>query len=172
MREHLTAMLLVAALGGCGGGDTTMTVPTGDGGSAQVTADADGQNMTFSGTDADGNAVSGTIASGEGTPWPKEAPDYAPPYPGGQVTMTMGGNTDEGSSMSLGFTTKDAPDKVIAFYVAKAKAAGLGNPSTMSAGGQRMVTFSDKATGRSLLVSTNVEGGETTASLIYGTSRG
>lgn len=65
-------------------------------------------------------------------------PAFAPAYPGGRVVANM--NAVEGGRRGgvFAFQTADAPDKVLAFYRAKAQAAGLTEESNADAAGSRI----------------------------------
>jgi hypothetical protein len=72
----------------------------------------------------------------------------------------------------LGFTTADSPDAVATFYKNSASKANMdvGMDSTTGSGAQvnRVVTFAQKDTKRSLMVAATVENGVTNVSLTYG----
>jgi hypothetical protein len=98
---------------------------------------------------------------------PKDMPDYAKLYPGGQPMMTM----NVGPLSSEVETTSDKPDAVIAFYRTQAAADGL--PETHAAAtanaapGQLQVQFGDPAQGKFLVVVARPQGTNTIVSLTY-----
>lgn len=82
--------------------------------------ESDGSNST-------GPATGFTVfAAPKAAEWPKNAPAFAPAYPGGTIPLgtvsgSFGGKTLPGAQ----FSTTDAPAKVIAYYKPLAAAAGL-----------------------------------------------
>jgi hypothetical protein len=158
------AMAALLVLGACGGGgEKTMTTEDGD----KVTVRTDGDNQAVNITSEGKDGTTGTFAAGDSARWPADAPAYAPAYPGAKVEGGFSGTTSEGATAMTSFSTADAPDKVVEFYKARAAEAGLADVSTMDMGGQKLFTASDKASGRSLMVSAGVQEGKTAGSVTY-----
>ena len=158
MRRAVALMLLLSACG-----SKPPNQPASDA--------APGTRITVN--DDNGATTTGVI----GARWPESAPAHVPPYPGATVNSAMSGmNAGSGgasdSGMLISFTTPDDDAAVADFYMTRAKAAGLRNTSTIDAGGQRMMTANDAATGRSVTVTTTVEGGTTTVGLLVGGTGG
>ncbi len=92
-----------------------------------------------------------------------QLPAYAPPYPGAdmvtQIRSDSAGRVGGGVVMVM--VTTDSPEKVIAFYDGKARAAGVkANLVTSEAGGATRI-FGDRAQGKGamVMVRTREEGG-------------
>lgn len=104
-----------------------------------------------------------------GKQMPANLPSYVVLYPGANVTATM---DLAGKGGMLGFTTTDSPDAVATFYKGVASKASLdvGMDSTTGEGTSvnRVLTFAQKDTKRSLMVAATVENGLTNVSLTYG----
>jgi hypothetical protein len=130
MRAGIVGLAL--ALAACGGGepaainivdrDVTVSVPTGGAPSTITVRNDDGTAMT---------------ATGEGSAWPAEVAAFAPAYPGAKVDQVMRGMVAGGGAM-IYFTTSDPADQVIAFYKARAAAAGMKEEAAMSGGSGRI----------------------------------
>jgi hypothetical protein len=167
------ARLMIAALGGlalaaCGGQDTkTVTVPAGDGGTATVktTEKGDTQEVTITGPDGKSTAV---ITAGDGAAAPANLPAFAPVYPGAKIESSLSGSGPEGSGGVLVMTTKDAPDKVAAFYEARIKAANLGDTTRFSNNDMQMIggTAGEKGPSANVTIAPDPAGG-TRINLIY-----
>lgn len=164
----LTGATLLAA---CGGDEKEVaTIDVGDGQTATVTTRDDGETATITSTGKGG--ATATQIFGAGANWPADAPAYAPAYPGGAITGAFSGASGDGAGAMVSFTTGDAPAKVVDFYAARAKAAGLGDVTTMNTNDARIFGAADKASGRSLSVQASVQDGKTQAAVMYGTSKG
>lgn len=114
-------VLLVPALllAGCSREKETAVV-TADGQEVKITSDDEGKEFNATIETKDGTA---TITAGQGLK--ADLPAGFTPYPGAEVVTSaaFGGGNSEATMVSM--TTKDAPDKVIAFYRKQAEAAGL-----------------------------------------------
>lgn len=150
--ERIATVVMVLALMGCGGKEAAEA----EAGSPAIEVAATGPGDIASAAVGAAEGVA-TAASGK---WPGTMPAFAPAYPGSTAEMSMSGTGGEGQSTIVGFVTGDSPDRVIAFYQAKAKAAGLSNLSNFEAGGARVFGASDDA-GRVLSVQVSVEDGKT-----------
>jgi hypothetical protein len=167
MHTGLAAAGLLA-LSACGG-EKTQTVSTADGGTATVTADRDGETATIEAKGDDGSTS--TMVAGTGAKWPDDAPAYAAAYPGAALQMAMSGSSADGAGTFLNFSTSDAPSKVIDFYKAQAKAAGLGNETNVDTQGMRMFAATSPE-GRTLSVQATAENGVTNVALSYASKPG
>lgn len=161
------ALAAVLALAACGGGEDKETYSAPDGSKVEVTKAADGEVETATVTTSSGaGGGTSTFTTGGGS-WPQGAPDYAAAYPGATVQSSFSGVADGQAGAMASFTTADPPEKVIDFYKARAKAAGLKNETSMEANGSRMYGASDDA-GRAVSVQTSVQDGSTTGVVTYG----
>lgn len=106
----------------------------------------------------------GTIVAGAGVKM--DLPAWVPAYPGGSFEGVMKQTTPEGFVRTFHLKTKDSVDDVIKFYAGKLKAAGFAVGTVQNPGGKGgMVTASDDATKRSVMVMVSVEDGQTTAAV-------
>jgi hypothetical protein len=97
-------------------GTTTIDMKGGEnGGLSATTTDEKGQESTFH------------MGAGSG-----KLPDWLPAYPGGSTQGTYDTTSPEGRSAAVVVTTTDSPDKVLDFYEAKLKEAGLTAEKTTS----------------------------------------
>lgn len=71
---------------------------------------------------------------------PANMPAFAPVYPGATVTASATGNPEEAKGM-VSLATTDSADEVIAFYRAKAVAAGLAEQAEMNMSGTRILAM-------------------------------
>jgi hypothetical protein len=165
------------ALAACGGNDASEasrgegeevasgTVATDDG-DASYSVRQDGENSTVTVTGPDGQT--GKFVSGSGAA--DFLPDFAPLYPGAQVTGGAGGDSEGGLGGMVSFETADAAEKVVAWYKEQAGKAGMKVAAEMTMGDSRMLAAQDEAKGHSFQVqmSPKEEGGST-GTLIAGT---
>ncbi|MDO9247028.1 MAG: hypothetical protein Q7U11_11225 [Phenylobacterium sp.] len=71
-------------------------------------------------------------------------PDYAPVYPGAKITLcTQGDSTPGKIGGAVGFTSRDAPDTVMARYRGIAAAAGLKTSMDLDQGGSKVFSAMD-----------------------------
>jgi hypothetical protein len=81
-----------------------------------------------------------------GTGSPQNLPSWLPVYPGGTVQGTYDTNNNEGRSAAFTVTTKDSTDKVLEYYDAQLKSAGLKTEkSTFTTNGQTGGTVTGKS---------------------------
>jgi len=125
---------------------------------------SDKGSVTIDGNSKDGSVVKVTdekghesVFSGGGAP--KNLPSWLPAYPGGTAQGTLDANTAEGHSGAFTVTTKDAVDKVMDYYEAQLKSAGLKvEKATFNAGGKNGGSVNGKS-----------EDGKRTAAVIFST---
>lgn len=159
----VVALLVLAA---CGEKKSDQTNATADGSTIKVEQGNGGGGAKITSTSNDGTA---TMMTGGGGQWPAGLADYAPAYPGGEVGASFAGSSKDGAGGMVSFTTSDSPDQVVAFYKARAAAAGLSDVSTMDINGAKMFGAKDEKTGRVLSIQASIADGKTTASVSYGT---
>lgn len=127
-----------------------------------VSIDTSAENgVSMKTTDEKGQVA--TFNAGAGTP--QNLPSWLPTYPGGTVSGTYDTNNNEGRTAAFTVTTKDDSNKVIDYYDAQLKGAGLTTEkSTYSSNGQNGGTVTGKsADGKreaSVMVSTSTEGSQ------------
>lgn len=159
---------LALALSACGGEKAEQRITTSDGSTIKV-QEGDGEGEAkITASNAEGSATMTTGGAGQ---WPAAAASYAPAYPGGAVSASFAGSSKEASGGMVTFTTSDSPDKVIAFYKAKAEEAGLGQVSSMDINGAKIFGAKDEQSGRSLSIQANVTDGKTSAAVTFGTDK-
>ena len=103
--------------------------------------------------DVSGGTLKATNEKGEtstmnfgGTSAPQNLPSWLPVYPGGAVQGTFDTTSPEGRSAAFTVTTTDPVSKVLDFYEAQLKSAGLKvDKSTFSSNGQDGGTVSGKS---------------------------
>lgn len=183
MRGQMMAAVALLAVAACGSKDEadvakadgrevlSQTVTDDSGKTSEVTVretDDGGANMTV--RSEDGTAVLNT-AGGDSAA--RYLPDWLPAYPGAEVTGGMQGASAEGSGSLVTLTTKDGPEKVIAFYEAAADKAGFKTVSRVEMGGMRMfsATKGSEGKGPGFQVQTSpADGGGTQVSLMISSS--
>ncbi len=167
MRTPAIALLLAPLLlAGCGGSEEKTVIDTGDGKTTVTSAGSGDEQVRIEAKGDDGKTV--TMTAGPSTAWPGDAPAYAAGFPGATVVHSMGGNDGTTTSRMVMFeTTTQTPEAIVALYKEKAKAAGLGNVTEMSSGGNFMFGAEDKASGRSLSVQVAAADGKTSGSVSY-----
>lgn len=135
----LTAALAVAA---CSDEKTT-TITTGDGKKATITMRGEEQDGTATITGPDGEEV--TFSMGEAAEGSK-LPLNLPVYPGAKVVSNISGSAQGRGGAMVTMTTRDAPDRVGAFYKAEAKKRGLtSNVAESTMGGMSNFTAENAA---------------------------
>lgn len=109
------------------------------------------------------------IETGEGVRMPMGLPAYPGANSTGGMSVTATGEAGGGLNGMVAFETRDAPEKVIAFYRAAAARAGKKIENEMTMGDMRMIGSGsgDGAEGFQLMV--RREGDLTRATLISGT---
>jgi hypothetical protein len=132
-----------------------------------VVTDGEGKQSTVSIT-GDGDKTALNIQSADGTAkfsaGDSQMPAWVPVYPGSTPKGTYSAQNNGGSQSAFGFMTTDPPAKVIAYYQDQLKSSGFtitGN-FTSPAGG--LVTGENGK--RTLTITVNASGSETSASLI------
>jgi len=101
--------------------------------SIDASAAKDGKGATFKVTDEKGQEQVSTF----GATTPQSLPSWVPAYPGGTVQGTFDTTGPQGRSAAFGMSTTDATGKVLDWYEAQLKAAGLKvEKSTYNANGQ------------------------------------
>jgi hypothetical protein len=102
-----------------------------------------------------------------------KTPDWAPVYPGAAVEGNVSMQGGEGEGGSFHFTTKDASEKVIAFYESALKSAGMKVTSnSMREGGAvsgGMVMGQDEAKKRNVMVTVGASDGATAVNVVFST---
>ncbi|MGL6043509.1 MAG: hypothetical protein ACRC1J_06250 [Sandaracinobacteroides sp.] len=135
-------------------------------GGSSVTVDQEAGDDRVTITSKDGDNIASMVA-GSGAQWPASAPAYAPPYPGGAMVSAMSGSADGKSGGMASFETTDTPDKVIAYYKAKAAAAGLEKVTTMAGDGMTMFAATDATGDTGVSVQASVSEGKTMGSVSF-----
>lgn len=147
MRAILLAAALPLALAACGKpADKTTTVQAAG---TQVTTSAAGSQVTV--TDSAGQTT--TIKAGAPAAAPSAgpaAPGFAPAYPGAAILSRIDTPGGGGSVTILKFTTKDTPDKVLAFYRDAAAKAGVPVSADMDMGGSKMFAAEEEGGARGM----------------------
>ena len=121
--------------------------------------------ITFRADDDKGGA---TLSIGQGV---TGLPDWAPAYPGaresgGSKVDAHGDNGEAGGTVT--FATSDPPEKVLAFYTEKLKAAGLTVNGTFTSGTTSTLSAADDSDGRGVHVAISGAGDGSTITVIYG----
>jgi hypothetical protein len=143
--------------------DKKMMVITDDkGNTTSMSTSGEGSNATMEVKGPEGSMKMGTNAD--------KAPDWVPVYPGSSPQNTFSATRANEQTGTYTFVTKDAADKVIAFYGDSLKSAGftVSNMTTNSegkAGG--MVSGEDKDKKRSVVVALGTEDEGTQVSVTY-----
>jgi hypothetical protein len=124
---------------------------------SMVVTDENGKTTSLTAT-GEGANTSMEMKSSEGTMkigGSDKAPDWVPMYPGSSPQSTFSASNGAEQSGSYAFVTKDAPDKVIAFYGDSLKSAGfaVSNMTSNSEGKVGgMVSGEDKTNKRTVAV--------------------
>lgn len=102
-----------------------------------------------------------------------KTPDWAPVYPGAKVEGAVNLTSGEGEGGSFHFTTKDAPEKVSAYYAAALRTGGMKvtSHSTEESGGVTgaMVMAEDEAKKRNVMVTIGKGEEGTTVNVVFST---
>ncbi len=100
----------------------SLVVTDDTGKTATITADAQAGNVEVNGPD--GNFKMGANAG--------NAPDWVPVYPGASSKLGMSASSNGEQTGSYSFVTKDAVDKVLAYYESALKSSGMKTSNTIS----------------------------------------
>lgn len=141
---------------------------TTDKGTTKVDASAaeNGQGATFKVTDEKGQEQVSTF----GAATPQNLPSWVPTYPGGAVQGTFDTTGPEGRSAAFAVSTPDATNKVLDWYEAQLKSAGLKvEKSTYNANGQTggIVTAKSDDEKRAVNVMVGSNEGKTQATVTF-----
>jgi len=130
---------------------------------SMVVTDENGKTTSMTTAGAGTNASmemkgpDGTVKIGAGA---DKAPDWVPGYPGSSPQSTFSANSNGEQTGSFTFVTKDAVDKVVAFYGDSLKSAGFAVSNMTSASNGKvggMVSGEDKANKRTVVVGLSTE---------------
>lgn len=148
MRAILLAAAVPLALAACGKpADKTTTVQAGG---TRVTTSAAGSQVTV--TDSAGQTTTikaGAPAAAAASAGPA-APSFAPVYPGAAVLSRIDAPGGGGGVTILRLSTKDTPDKVLAFYREAAAKAGVPVSADMDMGGSKMFAAEEEGGARGM----------------------
>jgi hypothetical protein len=127
--------------------------------------DAKRGRFSFSAQGDDGKTASMEFGAGA-----DKVPSWIPAYPGAKVegTFAINGDGGEGTGGSFGFSTSDAPARVISFYQDKFKELGISVKMTTTTDKGGMIVASDEGGTRTLQVVVGSESGATKVQVIYG----
>jgi nitrate reductase NapE component len=127
--------------------------------------DAKNGKFSFSAQGDDGKTASLEFGAGA-----DKLPSWVPAYPGAKVegTFAMKGDSGQGNGGSFGFSTSDAPDKVISFYQDKCKELGLNVKMTTHTNEGGMIVAADEGETRTLQAIVGSSSGQTKVQVIYG----
>ena len=130
--------------------------------------DAKNGKFSFSAQGDDGKTASLEIGAGA-----DKLPSWVPTYPGAKVegTFAMTGDSGEGNGGSFGFSTSDAPEKVLSFYQDKCKEMGIGVKMTTHSSEVGMILGADEGEKRTLHVIVGSESGGTKVQVMYGSKK-
>lgn len=128
-----------------------------------------GETATFDASSGNGVSIKSTDEKGQvatfnaGAGTPQNLPSWLPVYPGGTLSGTYDTNNDQGRTAAFTVTTKDDVNKVVDYYDAQLKGAGLTTEkNTYDANGQKGGTVTGKSADdkrqASVMVSTSSEG--------------
>ena len=127
--------------------------------------DAKNGKFSFSAQGDDGKTASLEFGAGA-----DKLPSWIPAYPGAKAvgTFAVNGTGSQGNGGTFGFSTSDAPEKVMSFYQDKCKELGIQIKMTTHTGKGGMIVASDEGDTRSLQVIVGSESGETKVQVMYG----
>jgi len=158
MKRMLWAAAVSAAI--------VMTGCDNNAGTDKTAVDATPAEAMTEAAEAAGPASAASAASA--APASADAPDFAVIYPGAEATgpaTTAQGPAGPGGI--LNFTTEATPDEVVAFYRARAEAAGLTSINAMNRGDARGYAAGDTRNRLLNVVATPVEGSPTDVQLSW-----
>ncbi|HEY0514653.1 MAG TPA: hypothetical protein VGH73_22320 [Thermoanaerobaculia bacterium] len=130
-------------------------------------------SATFDASSGNGISVKSTDEKGQvstfnaGASGPKDLPSWLPTYPGATVQGTMDTTSNDGRSAAFTVSTKDDSTKVLDYYEAQLKSAGLKTEkSTVNTSSNGVTQTGGTVTGKSddgkreanVIVSTNADG--------------
>ena len=127
--------------------------------------DAKNGKFSFSAQGDDGKTASLEFGAGA-----DKLPSWIPAYPGAKVegTFAINGDGGQGNGGSFGFSTSDAPAKVMSFYQDKCKELGINIKMTTTTDKGGMIMAADEGEARTLQVIVGSESGATKVQVIYG----
>ena len=127
--------------------------------------DAKNGKFSFSAQGDDGKTASLEIGAGA-----DKLPSWIPAYPGAKVegTFAINGDSGQGTGGSFGFSTSDAPARVMSFYQDKCKELGINIKMTTTTDKGGMIVAADEGDSRTLQVIVGSESGATKVQVIYG----
>jgi hypothetical protein len=127
--------------------------------------DAKKGKFSFTAEGDDGKTASLEIGTGA-----DKLPSWVPAYPGAKVegTFNMTGDSGKGNGGAFGFSTSDAPSKVMSFYQDKCKELGIDVKMVTTTEKGGMILGADKGETHSLQVIVGSESGETKVQVLYG----
>jgi hypothetical protein len=127
--------------------------------------DAKNGKFSFSAQGDDGKTASMEFGAGA-----DKLPSWIPAYPGAKVegTFAINGDSGQGTGGSFGFSTSDAPARVMSFYQDKCKELGINIKMTTTTDKGGMIVAADEGESRTLQVIVGSESGATKVQVIYG----
>jgi hypothetical protein len=127
--------------------------------------DAKRGRFSFSAQGDDGKTASMEFGAGA-----DKLPSWIPAYPGAKVegAFAINGDSGQGTGGSFGFSTSDAPAKVMSFYQDKCKELGINIKMTTTTDKGGMIVAADEGDSRTLQVIVGSESGATKVQVIYG----
>ena len=127
--------------------------------------DAKNGKFSFSAQGDDGKTASMEFGAGA-----DKLPSWIPAYPGAKVegTFAINGDSGQGTGGSFGFSTSDAPARVMSFYQDKCKELGINIKMTTTTDKGGMIVAADEGDSRTLQVIVGSESGATKVQVIYG----
>lgn len=151
------------------GKDAVTLTATGDGQKAKVVVQSNGKDALTLNASGDENTGTLDIKTADGTTklgaGAANAPSWLPVYAGSKPEGLIGADTVEGTTGSFHFVTKDAPEKVTAFYKDALTSAGfkLGTTTRSETGGKVSGALSaeDAMQERNVLIGYESEDGAT-----------
>jgi major membrane immunogen (membrane-anchored lipoprotein) len=164
MSRSVALIILALSVSACGNSDSSsVTVPDGKGGTANISSKADGDRSEVTMTGADGKTVK--MSSDV-----KQAnfPAFAPQYPGSTITSATQMSTDGKTMSTVTMTSPDKVDAVVEFYKASVTKAGMpiGMTGTFDGAGALQAGDSKDEKAPSIMVSAAPKDGITEISLI------
>lgn len=168
MRAPLITVLPLLALVACGKpAETTVKTPN-----AEVHTGASGAQVTVTDQTGQTTIVQAGASAAAPSPSSPAAPDFAPGYPGAKVLSRIDTPTGGAAVTILKFTTPDSADKVMAFYRAAAKKAGVPVSADMDMEGGKMFAAEEESGARGLQLTTASQDGQTLVQLTYHAPKG
>jgi hypothetical protein len=158
---YITLSVAVLALSACGKSDTTMTVKDpASGEKVDVTVNkADPGDMTI-------KSDNGTMVINSGAD--AKLPSGMIVYPGAEVQSSVNATNSEGVGNMVMLKSKDAPEKILAFYKEKLTASGMKISMETSMPNGGMIIAGGEKDKPGAMVTANAEKGETVISVMMG----